>query len=58
MSALVFLWLFGSIVVTPLALYWRRGVPGRTGLRICRLVQAISAGACIAGAYFKFGGIA
>lgn len=58
MSGLLFLWLFGSLVVTPLALYWRPGARGEGCGSGLGLVLAIGAGALVAGAYLGMGGIA
>lgn len=58
MSGLAFLWLFGSLVVTPLALYWRPGARGQAFSPVVELVLAIGAGGIVAGAFLYLGGIA
>ncbi|GLQ57283.1 hypothetical protein [Devosia nitrariae] len=58
MTWLIFLWLFGAVVVTPLALYWRPGARGEAGGPALCVVLAIGAGGLIAGAYLSLGGIA
>lgn len=57
MSLLASSWLLGSLVVVPLALYWRPGVTGRAGAQIYRLVLAVGAGALAATIYLSIGGI-
>lgn len=56
MSLLLFSWLFGSLVMVPLALYWRPGVAGRAGARMCCLLLS-GAGALAATIYLSLGGI-
>ena len=57
MSGLLFLWLFGSLVVAPLALYRRPGARGRAFSPVVDVVLAIGAGGIVAGAYLSMGGI-
>lgn len=57
MSLLMFSWFFCSLVIVPLALYWRPGVAGRAGAGMCSLVLAVVTGALAATIYLSLGGI-